>query len=514
MAVNRFEKQLGVEFRRTNSSGIDLFDQIHASKVLDGVRSGVRSASGGAEGPRRRSLSQAVEGLAQDGKVVSVRLALFAEMVKGKPWTPATLKEVGGTEGVGVTFLEETFGSPDANPKHRLHQKAAQAVLKALLPEPGPASRAMKSDAELMEASGYAQRPGDFDDLIRILDAELRLITPTDPEGSSGEDQRNTANPDEQLLPTHPRLSRPLAPGMADPQAAGDPARSGRTEAWPSGRRRGTPGPRTANCRPSSSGRTSVSLTRRKDWTEPQRRMMRRAGRFHGMRALGLAVLIGLGTWGGIEGYGNLRAAGLVEKLETASTTEVPPIIEQLTAYRRWAARPLERLLASTEDQSGPHLRASLASLALWPGDGKQAEYLEDRLLASSPVELPVIWGILRKHEQGTDKRLRQLLEDPKADPERRFRAACALANSDDAQVEKRWDAVAPFLADRFLAAVIKNPGDYSPLIETLRPIRQRLLPPLASIFRDTGRSESERNFATTLSPTTPVTTRTSWRTC
>ena len=41
-------------------------------------------------------------GLAQDGKVISVRLALFAEMVKGKPWTPATLKRVGGTEGVGV----------------------------------------------------------------------------------------------------------------------------------------------------------------------------------------------------------------------------------------------------------------------------------------------------------------------------------------------------------------------------------------------------------------------------
>jgi formylglycine-generating enzyme required for sulfatase activity len=46
---------------------------------------------------------------------------------------------------------------------------------------------------------------------------------------------------------------------------------------------------------------------------------------------------------------------------------------------------------------------------------------------------------------------------------------------------------------------VIKNPGDYATLIETLRPIRQRLLNPLASIFRDKGRSESERNFATTL---------------
>ena len=59
------------------------------------------------------------------------------QMMKGRPWTPGTLKEVGGTEGVGVTFLEATFSSPTANPKHRLHQKGARAVLKALLPEAG-----------------------------------------------------------------------------------------------------------------------------------------------------------------------------------------------------------------------------------------------------------------------------------------------------------------------------------------------------------------------------------------
>ena len=81
-----------------------------------------------------------------------------------------------------MTFLEETFSSPQANPKHRLHQKAAQAVLKALLPQTGTDIKGqMRSEAELREASGYAGRPRDFDDLVRILDHELRLITPTDP---------------------------------------------------------------------------------------------------------------------------------------------------------------------------------------------------------------------------------------------------------------------------------------------------------------------------------------------
>src|SRR5262249_7305255 len=138
-------------------------------------------------GPEQQSfLDQALAGLAQDGKVIPVRLALFAEMVKGKPWTPTTLQEVGGTQGVGVTFLEETFGAATAPPVHRLHQTAAQAVLKALLPGIGSDLKGqMRSAAELRDASGYANRSRDFDDLVRILDHELRLITPTDPEGST-----------------------------------------------------------------------------------------------------------------------------------------------------------------------------------------------------------------------------------------------------------------------------------------------------------------------------------------
>src|SRR5262249_50544158 len=80
-------------------------------------------------------LEQAVSELAQDSKVISVRLALFAEMVKSKSWTSASLKEIGGPEGVGVTFLEETFSAASAPPEHRYHQKAARRVLKSLLPE-------------------------------------------------------------------------------------------------------------------------------------------------------------------------------------------------------------------------------------------------------------------------------------------------------------------------------------------------------------------------------------------
>ena len=78
------------------------------------------------------------------------------------------------------------FSSQTANPRHRLHQKAARAVLKALLPESGADIKGhMRSFQELLEVSGYRNRPKDFEDLIRILDGEIRLITPTDPEGTT-----------------------------------------------------------------------------------------------------------------------------------------------------------------------------------------------------------------------------------------------------------------------------------------------------------------------------------------
>ena len=140
-------------------------------------------------------LDQSVSGLAQDGKIIPVRLALFAEMIKGKPWTLATLRAVGGAEGIGLTFLEETFSTPTATPEHRIHQKAAQAVLKSLLPESGTDFKGqMRSRQELLEVSGYAIRARDFEDLIRILDPELRLITPTEPEGFSSENEQITSS--------------------------------------------------------------------------------------------------------------------------------------------------------------------------------------------------------------------------------------------------------------------------------------------------------------------------------
>ena len=46
----------------------------------------------------------------------------------------------------------------------------------------------MRSENELQAAAGTSSRPRDFKDVLHILDNELRLITPTDPEGAGTAD--------------------------------------------------------------------------------------------------------------------------------------------------------------------------------------------------------------------------------------------------------------------------------------------------------------------------------------
>jgi hypothetical protein len=211
MAMYRFLEIIGVKIDQDrNFSVIDRFDRRHARRVLEGFGRGygvLSDAPGEMTGVQNEFLDKAVDGLSEEGRVVSVRLSLFAEMVKDKPWTPETLKQIGGAEGVGVTFLEETFSARTAPPSYRIHQKAAQAVLKALLPETGSNIKGhMRSYDELLLASGCRFRLIEFGELIRILDSELRLISPAEPEVSEGDGQTRTQAGEKYFLLTHDYL--------------------------------------------------------------------------------------------------------------------------------------------------------------------------------------------------------------------------------------------------------------------------------------------------------------------
>jgi eukaryotic-like serine/threonine-protein kinase len=494
MAATRFLDSLEVELiKGQNTAAVDLFDPRHARMVLAafGTAYGnLPERTGDISKEQDAFLNQAIVGLTQDGKIISVRLALFAEMVKGKPWTPATLRDVGGTEGVGVTFLEETFSSSEANPKHRLHQKAAQAVLKALLPETGTDIKGqMRSEGELRDTSGYDDRPRDFSDLTHILDNELRLITPTDPEGSSSEGQTTTHPGKRYYQLSHDYLVHSLRDWLTRKQRE---TRRGRAELRLSERSASWNAKPENRLLPSTLEWANIRLlTRKKVWTEPQRRMMKRARRVHGVRGLTLATLLILLVWGGYEVNGRLKAQMLRDKLLASPLSDVPGIIGEIKPYRRWVDRLLRRAYAEAKEAGSPRKQLN-AALALLPVDDTQLPYLTDRLLRADPQDISVIRKSLASYAQTLVAECWRVLEKPTPEDQgKALQAASVLALYDPKN--PLWGKIRINVANRLVA---ENAYVVSHWIDVLRPIAKQLSDPLVAIFHAENRGDSERTMA------------------
>ena len=183
MATTRFMNHLEVELvPEENLQGVDLFDLGHAEKVLTAIGRAqeklpeypkhIRSA-------QKKFVLQAVEELSQENRVITVRLTLFAEMMKHRDWTIESLRAVGGVGGLGFTFLEETFEGKHAPPENRLHQPLCKAILLALLPADAVEITGARLSLEsLLTQSGSEDHPKEFSTALRILekDAVVRIL--------------------------------------------------------------------------------------------------------------------------------------------------------------------------------------------------------------------------------------------------------------------------------------------------------------------------------------------------
>ena len=498
LAVSRFMRELEIRLLEDhNIALVDLFDMAHARKVLAAFGRAFAAFgedTGEISQEHSEYLRQAVIGLAEEGKVISVRLALFAEMMKGRPWTPKELKLVGGTTGIGVTFLDETFASIAANPEHRLHQKSARGVLNALLPEAGSNIKGhMRSHDELLEASGYARRPRDFQDLLSILDGEIRLITPTDPDGLQSEDDDVTQNETDRKYYqlTHDYLVPSLREWLTRKQKE---SRAGRAELCLAERSS------LWNTRPENRHLPSFlewvgirRLTHEKKWTESQRKMMLKARWVYGVRAVVVAAVVAATSCVGYEINGRMKAEGLVGTLLAAETSQVPQLIHKIDerGYRRWAN---DDLAAEFNKSSGDANQKLHAAMALVSHDDRSLRFLADRLLTVEPAQFEPVCCVLKLHKDDLIKGYWSLAVDARQDEARCFQAACALAFFD--RNSTRWQDTA---LTRFVSRHLVNvlPSELKPWRNALRPVKAHLIVPLSAIYRDDAAGEQPRSFAT-----------------
>lgn len=128
-------------------------------------------------------LDLAIEELSDGTHVPCVALSLFAHMSRDESWAGSTLTSAGGTDLVGVRYLERIFA--DSGPLQlRRYSEQAKLILDLLLPAHGTNIKGhTRTYAELSAEVGLPE--GKLNELLRIMDKELSLVTVSDTEGDT-----------------------------------------------------------------------------------------------------------------------------------------------------------------------------------------------------------------------------------------------------------------------------------------------------------------------------------------
>ena len=181
------------------------------------------------------------------------------------------------------------------------------------------------------------------------------------------------------------------------------------------------------------------------------------------------------------------EASDIVNSIMNVATKDIPPLVKQLEGLRFWADPKLRQTAEDPEVDSKERLHASLALL---PVDKGQIDYLYLRLLEAAPTELPVIRDALKPYRERLVDRLWNVLEQSEEDCQY-LQAGIALALYYPSS--PRWQTVGGKVAGAMVTANAVHLGFW---LDALRPARDKLTAPLATIFRDRERPQTERSLA------------------
>jgi serine/threonine protein kinase/formylglycine-generating enzyme required for sulfatase activity len=493
MPATQFFHELEVRLvQGVNSTAVDRFELRHARYVLSefGRAYGCLPADPSQFTPEQvQFLDAVVDSVQTDGKVVSVQLVVLAQMLKGREWNLKTLAEFGGTAGVDINFLDETFTAAAAAPHHRALQAPARAVLAELLPEMGTDIKGQMQEVQrLREVSGL--RSQDFAPLLEALDGELRLITPTvalEPEG----DRSSRCY---QL--THDFLVPPLREWLTRSQQQ---TARGRTrlrlrelsQYWRT--------KHEARFLPNSlEFLRIIALTNASDRTADEAKLVAAATRHHGTRwAMAAALLLLLGTAAYLfvrqvrDQAANNEATLAVNQLLDADVENVPGILRDLESLRQQAEPKLQ---SAVDDPQQTSTKKLFARLFLVDSDDGQVDPLVDATMTASVDEIMLICDRLGTDRTATE-RLWQIVDSDTIDEAKWIRAALALAQLDPQN--SKWS-----LQSVRLVRALANQS--TPLVVEMAPrfgeLSRNLIAPAQALFGEESGDDVRMNAALILS--------------
>ena len=291
----------------------------------------------------------------------------------------------------------------------------------------------MRSYAELLEASGYGNRPSGFDDLIRILDSEIRLITPTDPEGKADADEpaSQIQSGQKYYQLTHDYLVHSLRDWLTRKQRE---TRRGRAELrlaeraalWQAK-------PENRHLPSLWEYLTAVWLVPEKHRTPSQQAMLRKAGRIHAARwgsALAVLLLIGFVI-------GNVIAAERQRSLVRQVATALDAVQNNRGLAVPFTLRDLERLprelvvaeLKARYAKAEPQQKLGLAYAMARYGE-VDAPFLVSQIQRSAPEEVANFVAALGRARQASSEAIHDLAKKAVAEQKWRLEARLAVVAS------------------------------------------------------------------------------------
>lgn len=479
LPANRLMHELDVELNLgRNAKLIDLFDTMHARKVLYefGCSYGVlpRDVSQ-LNKSQRRFIREAVAGLAEQDRVVSVRLAIFAEMFRDRPWTVAELSRVGGAQGVGYKFLEGAFDSIHSNPQNRALQREARLLLEALVPVGGQQIRGRMLPLEtLRDACGMNNRPVEFNALLKVLDSDLRLITPIGV--ATGEESTKTeGNPTTHYQLTHDFLVGSLRDWLTQKKRSTRRGRAelcleDRAESW-------TFKPENRHLPTALEFLNIRTWTKAARWTPQQGQMMRVATKYYGLRlllSLFLSCLFGWGLFAFLEAR---HADNFVAQLMQAETSEVPKIVQEISKVPNVRSR-IDNLLAN--EQSLDARQKLHLELGRWLFDPSNCRFICERMPDLTSLETRVVTEVTHGKSESLVQAGKSLLDGGTLSARQRVAVIAALAQWDSKS--DLWATLGPLVAQDIIS---QSRYELVGWVDLLKPVADALLPTLTQMIRE-----------------------------
>ncbi|MBL8892200.1 MAG: protein kinase [Planctomycetaceae bacterium] len=483
--LTRFTYGLGFDLREgENAQAIDLFERKHARRIL------VKYGQAFGQLPDDAELTPAHEEffrvvfseLATADYVVCVRLVMFAELFRGRPWTLTELQEVGGVAGVGEKFLEATFGSESRDKRLRSQAPLAQRILAALLPPMGADIRSgSKLKSELQTICGASTSAQVFEETLKSLDGQLKLISP----GETGASSIGSGTDDLPTIAyqlTHDSLIESIR-GWLDRQLGrtrqgraqlrlrelGAQVRPGRDPRYLPTHAEWLSWQWLLRKSPRSPGEQAV-------WAAGRRRLLRHVG-LGSVALLAVALVIGWLVSDSARQRREERVAQAIDNLLQDQFSAVPAALTQLDAESELALPRLLTIYEAQPNGSAARLRAALGIAADHPS-AREALIAAAISPESTPDQLQVIVQRLGQTNGVSSASWSAVYADSKEDPRRRLRAFVAEVCTEP--TSNRWADHGPALVGALVAEPISMVPQW---LTILAPASSELLPHFRELF-------------------------------